>query len=202
MSNPPGYDSILNNIETDENTERLPSYSSINLDDIEINIELDKYKLKKNINIIKLFGYIGIIINIIYILFSFLINSNYNNNSNITVVYKDYSINLDGILYPIFIMIGISNIFMYILYYNFNFKYLLLENIDKYKKYKLLFMSAYYMKYFISSLFLLIYIYNYSVMVSNNNIYMVENIFINYLMNEFIEKILILKNRDLLLISN
>ena len=99
-------------------------------------------------------------------------------------------------------MIGISNIFMYILYYNFHFKYLLLENIDKYKKYKLLFMSAYYLKYFISSLFLIIYIYNYSVMVSNDNIYMVENIFINYLMNEFIEKILILKNRDLLLISN
>ena len=47
MSNPPGYESIINNIETDENTERLPSYSSVNLDDIEINIELDKYKLKK-----------------------------------------------------------------------------------------------------------------------------------------------------------
>jgi hypothetical protein len=201
MSNPPGYESIINNIETDENTERLPSYSSINLDDIEINIVLDKYKLKKNINTIKLFGYIGIIINIIYILFSLLIDSN-NSNSNITVVYKDDSINLDGILYPIFIMIGISNIFMYILYYNFHFKYLLLENIDKYKKYKLLFMSSYYLKYLISSLFLIIYIYNYSVMISNENIYMVENIFINYLMNEFIEKILILKNRDLLLISN
>ena len=38
-------------------------------------------------------------------------------------------------------------------------------------------------------------------MISNENIYMVENIFINYLMNEFIEKILILKNRDLLLIT-
>lgn len=200
MSNPPGYESIINNIETDENTERLPSYSSINIDDIEINIELDKYKLKKNINTIKLFGYLGIIINVIYILFSLLIDSN-NSNSNITVVYKDDYINLDEILYPIFIMIGISNIFMYILYYNFNFKYLLLENIDKYKKYKLLFMSAYYLKYFISCLFLIIYIYNYSLMVSNDNIYMVENIFINYLMNEFIEKILILKNRDLLLIT-
>ena len=200
MSNPPGYESIINNIDTDENTERLPSYSSINLDDIEINIVLDKYKLKKNINTIKLFGYLGIIINVIYILFSLLIDSN-NSNSNITVVYKDDSINLDGILYPIFIMIGISNIFMYILYYNFHFKYLLLENIDKYKKYKLLFMSSYYLKYLITSLFLIIYIYNYSVMISNENIYMVENIFIKYLMNEFIEKILILKNRDLLLIT-
>ena len=200
MSNPPGYESIINNIDTDENTERLHYYSSINLDDIEINIVLDKYKLKKNINTIKLFGYLGIIINVIYILFSLLIDSN-NSNSNITVVYKDDSINLDGILYPIFIMIGISNIFMYILYYNFHFKYLLLENIDKYKKYKLLFMSSYYLKYLITSLFLIIYIYNYSVMISNENIYMVENIFINYLMNEFIEKILILKNRDLLLIT-
>lgn len=200
MSNPPVYESIINNIDTDDNTARLPSYSSINIDDIEINIELDKYKLKKNINTIKLFGYVGIIINVIYILFSLLIDNNSNNN--ITVVYKDDSINLDGILYPIFIMIGISNIFMYILYYNFHFKYLLLENIDKYKKYKLLFMSAYYLKCFISSLFLIIYIYNYSLIVSNNNIYMVESIFINYLMNEFIEKILILKNRDLLLISN
>ena len=200
MSNPPGYNSIINNIETDENTERLPSYSSINLDDLEINIELDKYKLKKNINTIKLFGYVGFIINTIYILFSLLINT--ENHSNITVIYKDDYKNLDGIIYSLFLMISISNIFLYILYYNFHFKYLLLENIDKYKKYKLLFMSAYYLKYFISSLFLIIYIYNYSVMVSNDNIYMVENIFINYLMNEFIEKILILKNRDLLLISN
>ena len=200
MSNPPGYNSIINNTEPDENTERLPSYSSINMDDIEINIELDKYKLKKNINTIKLFGYVGFIINTIYILFSLLINT--ENHSNITVIYKDDYKNLDGLLYSLFLMISISNIFMYILYYNFHFKYLLLENIDKYKKYKLLFMSAYYLKYFISSLFLIIYIYNYSVMVSNDNIYMVENIFINYLMNEFIEKILILKNRDLLLISN
>ena len=241
--NPPDYQSINNDIDNDVDNDidndvdndvdnldndvdnldnynvsndRLPSYSSIDLDEMELSISVNKYKLKKNIKHIKLIGYILVVINSIYLIFSVIINSHSHINNNITFVYNncnnsigddddDSDRNNENIytrfLYSLFICFCSLNIILSILYYNFDFKYLKLENKINYMNYKIIFNSVYYIKYIIISLYFLILLYNYNNMISTSNINMTGVILLNYFINEIVEKIIILYHRDLLFIT-
>ena len=65
-------DSNENN--SNQNNVRLPSYSSIDLEDTEISVKINKYDLKRKINNIKLFGYVVFVLNSLYFIFSMLVD--------------------------------------------------------------------------------------------------------------------------------
>ncbi len=198
--NPPRYNSVLNNSEDESENERLPSYSSINLDEIEISLKIDKYKLKKNIKNINIFGYVIFVLNVIYFLFSILMDHIKIDNNN-TIIYNNTNSNVyyNYFLYTLFVILTTSIILQSIIYYNISFNDLYIENKKKYNYNKIAFTIIYYTKYFLVFIFLSILAYDYYY-IKYNNIYLVGVILVQYIINEFIDKMIILQKTNLLLL--
>ena len=208
----PGYNSLNNDLDdlSSDNNERLPSYSSINIiefNELEIDIKLENYKLKKNIKNINSYGYVFFIINFIYFVFSLLNNNNNNIYSNYTIVNNDdnndYNNTDNKKIFNFFILIYIVlfliNTIKNIIYYNFNFKYLM-NNDSKLKFYRNLYRFFYYSEKFTIFIFVILFIFNNNLFINTSNIYLFYVIVIYILTNNVFDLFIQYSRRDLFLI--
>lgn len=209
--NPPGYNSLNNDLDdlsSSSNNERLPSYSSIDINEfnaLEIDIKLENYKLKKNIKNINSYGYVFFIINFIYFVFSLLNNDN-NIYSNYTIVNTDSDNYKNGdnkkifnFLILIYIVLFLINIIKNIIYYNFDFKYLM-NNDSKLKFYRNLYRFFYYSEKTTLFIFVILFIFNNNLFINTSNIYLFYIIIIYILTNNVFDIFIQYSRRDLFLI--
>lgn len=213
MTNPPGYNTINNEVETVDNTERrLPSYSSIDINEfnnIEINIKLENYKLKKNIKNVTGYGYLFLVMNLIFFLFSLLSNKNTVPLSNYTVINNynqdddDDDVNNKNKIYNILTLIYISlfliNIIKNIIHYNFNFKYLTHTDKKILNINRTIYKVFYYFEKIVIFIFIIIFLYNIELIIKTNH-YLFYVITIYIIMNNIFDLFIQFSRRDLFLL--